>query len=397
MQPAIRHRAVWCLGVAQLVNWGITYYLIGGFGAMIAADTGWSQSAVYGGFSTALLLMGLSSPLAGRLIDRFGGRRVMNVGAVLNALGCACIALSRGLVAYYAAWACLGLAMRLTLYEAAFAALARIGGPEAKRPISQITLLGGLASSVFWPVGQFLAGHLGWRGALFCYAGFALLTVPLHLMLPDGAYRERQADAGQKAPQDYAAQTPRARFWAGALFAVMCTLIGFLNAGMSAHTIGILSGLGLPAAVAVQVASLRGVGQSSARLAEILLGKRLHPLNLNVGATLLLPISFAAGLLGGKSVAAAVVFSLFYGIGNGLSTITRGTVPLALFGHQTYGALVGALLAPSFLLSAAAPLIFSFVIEHLGSAGALVFCCALTGVAFLAALALRIRFFGQKA
>src|SRR5205085_2185278 len=121
------------------------------------------------------------SPLSGRLIDRYGGRRVMVAGSAITFLGCLGLALSHDVATYYAAWLCLGLGMRMTLYDAAFAALARIGGPGAKGPISQITLLGGLASTVFWPIGYFLAGALGWRGAVFAYAGFALLTIPLHL------------------------------------------------------------------------------------------------------------------------------------------------------------------------------------------------------------------------
>src|SRR3546814_4453972 len=128
--------------------------------------------------------MGASSPMIGRAIDRHGGRPVMAAGSLLTALGCAGIALSDGAAAYYAAWLCLGLAMRMTLYDAAFAALARIGGPQAKRPISQITLLGGLASTAFWPIGHFLAESFGWRAALLVYAGFALLTLPLHLAIP---------------------------------------------------------------------------------------------------------------------------------------------------------------------------------------------------------------------
>src|SRR3546814_17733686 len=74
--------------------------------------------------------------------------------------------------------------MRLTLYDAAFASLVRVGGHHARRPIAQITLLGGLASTVFWPLGHALVHYFDWRGALWAYAGFALLTIPLHLAIP---------------------------------------------------------------------------------------------------------------------------------------------------------------------------------------------------------------------
>ncbi|WP_139323434.1 MFS transporter, partial [Roseomonas sp. TAS13] len=198
VSPAVPRRTVWALGLSQLIAWGVSYYLIGVLGERIATDLGWGMARVQGGFALSLLVMGLVSPLAGRMMDRQGGRRVMGLGSVLLALGCLGLALAREVVGYYAAWAVLGLAMRLTLYDAAFAALARIGGTGARRAMSQITLLGGLASTVFWPLGHLLAEHLGWRGACLAYAGAALLTLPLHLLIPNG--RAGPFRAGPDAP-----------------------------------------------------------------------------------------------------------------------------------------------------------------------------------------------------
>ena len=137
----------------------------------------WSRPLVYGGFSAALVVMGLSSPLTGRFIDRYGGKQIMVAGSLLTSLSCAALATTQTIASYYAAWICLGLAMRLTLYEAAFASLARIGGPQARRPIAQVTLVGGLASSTFWPIGHTLADVAGWRGGVLVYAALALLTI----------------------------------------------------------------------------------------------------------------------------------------------------------------------------------------------------------------------------
>jgi MFS family permease len=375
----------------QLVSWGISYYLIGGFGELIAADLGWTRAVVYGGFSGALLVMGLVSPLAGRLIDRGGGRQVMILGSVLNAAGCAGLAFSHSVPAYYGAWICLGLGMRLSLYDAAFAALARIGGPKAQRPIAQITLLGGLASTIFWPLGHLLAEHLGWRGALLAYAGIALLTLPLHLAIPDGRYEERtqpQRD-GERPPL---AASAGDRVVASLLYAVIAALTNFLNSGMSAHMIGILAGLGLAASASVWIATLRGIGQSLARLCEVLFGRRTPPLKLNVFAALVLPPCFAAGLLSGELTSAALAFAFFYGAGNGIVTITRGTMPLVLFDHRAYGPLVGKLLAPSFFLSAAAPIAYATLIERCGERAALDLSIALALIVLVSSAALQRRF-----
>ncbi len=379
---------VFCLGLSQLVCWGISYYLIGIFGGAMAADLGFSLSVAHGGFTAALFVMGAVSSQVGRSIDRWGGRPVMVVGSLLLAAGCLGLAAAQGIAGYYAAWAVLGLAMRMTLYDAAFAALARLGGPLARRPISQITLLGGLASTTLWPVGQALAEGLGWRGALCAYAGFALLTVPLHVAIPPRRY-ERPASSGD-APAA-AGEGEGARRGAAAapvLYALIVAATGVLNSGLSAHMIGILSGLGMGAALAVWIATLRGIGQSSARLCEVLFGRRLSATALAVLATGLLLPSFLVGLASGQALVAGVLFALLFGAGNGLVTIVRGTLPLALFDPRTYGGTVGRLVTPSFYAAALAPLAYAAVIERFGEAAALHLSFALAAVAFAAAAAL---------
>lgn len=386
----ITRRIVWALGVSQLICWGISYYLIGVFGKLMAADLGWSQPLVYGGFSAALVVMGISSPVVGRTIDRWGGRPVMVAGSVATIAGCLGLGVAHDVATYYASWLCLGLAMRMTLYDAAFASLARLGGMAAKRPISQITLLGGLASTAFWPIGALLAEHFGWRGAVIAYAGFAALTVPLHLAIPSG----RAAAVETAKPAQGPIQEPERpnRLLAGCLYGAMIMLLSFLNSGLSAHVIPMLIGIGVATATAVWVASLRGIAQSCARLIEIVFGARVQPLDLSAFASSLLPLSYVCAMFGGQFIAAAVTFSLLYGAGNGLLTIARGTLPLVLFDQRTYGAFVGGLLVPSFFMAAVAPVIYAFVIEQWGNMAALQMSVAVAVAVLGAALILRVRF-----
>ena len=385
----ISRSTVFCLGLAQLISWGVSYYLVGAFGELIGGELGWSQAIIHGGLSAGLLVMGLTSGAVGRLIDRHGGRTVMCLGSLLTAAGCLGLAFAHTIAAYYAAWLCLGLAMRLTLYDAAFAALARIGGSAARRPIAQITLLGGLASTVFWPLGHALAEQFGWRGALIAYAGFALLTLPLHLTLPAVSARPLY-DAAAAKP--VVTLSPADTRFAGLLYALIVTFAGILNAGMSAHMIGILAGLGLPAAIAVWIGSTRGIGQSLARLGEVLFGAKTSPFDLNLVACLVLPLCFAVGLFGGASAFAALAFAFFYGAGNGVLTITRGTLPLMLFDPKSYGAYVGRLLAPGFFLSAASPLAYALLIERHGASAALILSGTLALAMLVSAILLRRRF-----
>ncbi len=379
-------RTVFSLAVSQLICWGVSFYLIGVFGSRIGAEMGWSATLVHSGLSVALVVMGLISLPTGWLIDRFGGGPVMAAGSLLSAAGCLGLARVDGLTGYYAAWVCLGLAMRATLYEAAFAALARIGGPMARRPIAQVTLLGGLSSSVFWPLGYALAEAFGWRGALICYAALALATLPLHLSLP----RTRHAAPPQGAGRRRAGPPAGHARSLALLYGVIMMLTTALSAAMAAHMIGLLSEFGLAAALAVTVSALRGIGQTLGRLLEVLFGNRIDPIDLNLVATLLLPVCFIVGLAAGISLVAAASFVLVYGAANGVITITGGTMPLRLFDPAAYGASVGALRSPAFLAAAVAPFAFAAVLERWGAEAVLVVSTALAIVAVAASVALRV-------
>jgi MFS family permease len=389
MSPFRQRLTVLSIGLSQLIHWGVSYYLIGGFGSAMAADLGWSHARVYSGFSLALLVMGLLSGSAGRVIDRFGGRLPMSLGAFLAAAGCLGLTVCRDYAFYLACWVALGAAMRLTLYDAAFAALAKAFGRGAKRPIAQITLLGGLASTVFWPFGGWLAENWGWRAALAVYAAISLLSIPLFFTLP----RPEPQVPTRPAEDTAAVPPPRDSRLAAALFAFTVGGLNFLNAGMSAHMIGLLQGLGLALPTAIWVASLRGIGQSSSRLGEVLFGARIHPLTLHLAAALALPLGFAAGFGGGRYLAAAVAFCAIYGAANGLMSITRGTLPLVLFDPTRYGATVGRLLTPGFLLAAAAPSAFAALIDAAGAEAGMAFALILALALSLAAAVLRQRFF----
>ena len=372
-----RGRAVAVLGPSQLVCWGISYYLIGILGEPMAQDLGWSRTVVYGGFSWALLVMGVVSAAVGRAIDRHGGRPVMLVGSLTTGLGCLVLATAHHWGVFFLAWTVLGIAMRLTLYDAAFATLTRILGQEARRPISQITLLGGLASTVFWPLGMLFADWWGWRGTAVAYAGIALLvTVPLHWLIPRAPRNASPAEAISAEPT-----RPAPHRFVGLLFAIMVALIGFLASAMSAHMVSLLIGLGLATSVAVGLAALRGVGQTSARLAEVLFGARLHPAVLGILAAVCLPLGMVAGGLSAWWTGFGAIFALIYGAGNGLATIVRGALPLFLFGASGYGARVGRLVAPSFVVAAAAPAVLAQAMETGGPmAGILVALAAALGV-----------------
>src|SRR5262249_7591124 len=157
-------RAVLVLGVTQILAWGAIFYPPVLTVPLIAADRGCSITFAMGGFSLALLVAGLVSPRVGRLIDRHGGHRVMPVGSLIAALGLVALVYADHPAAYLLVWMLLGVAIAASLYDPAFATLGRIFGTGARAPITTLTLAGGFASTVSWPVTHVLIEAVGWRG-----------------------------------------------------------------------------------------------------------------------------------------------------------------------------------------------------------------------------------------
>lgn len=388
-------RAVSALGVTQIVSWGTTFYAPTVLSTPITADTGWSKTAVFGAFSAALILGALLAQPVGRLIDRFGGRWMMASGSLIAASGLMVAALATSVVAYWVAWAILGVAMRLVLYEAAFATLALAAGREARRAISILTLFGGFASTVFWPVGWTLVDACGWRATLGIFAALNLLVcLPLHaLLLPAGRPDPMVLPADTAtAMHDEGTVDPVRRRSMLILLTLCFALFMYSNSALSAHLVDTLMVFGLTATAAVSVAALRGVGQVVARLWEILFAARLHPLTLCLIAIGLTPVALLA-LVGAPWLICAAAFAFLQGASNGLVTIARGVVPLLLFGARGYGALIGAMTAPALLSTALAPGVHAALVEHGGHGLALflALACAVLALVLAILLAWRLR------
>lgn len=353
------------LGLSQLVAWGALHYIIGVFGADIARSMGWSAVRVHGGFSVSLVVMGLSSRWVGEWIDRHGGRRAMSMGFWIGASGCVLLALSKDVATFYLAWVVLGFAMRLSLYDAAFASLVKVKGVQSQQSMTVITLFGGLASTAFWPLGHALASVWGWRGALVAYAAILVVSSLLLRTIPRAATAQgvaRTEPAGSETVLPVPLEAAKT-----AAYGLGATLILFMQAGMAAHFIELLSRLGWAIGAVVAMSTMLGIGQLLGRLYMVFHGHRFPILWMNLLPPSLLLLSYGLYFNGGQSIVLAGAFALLYGAGNGISTITRGAVPVALFGAKGYGARVGRVLRPAFFASAAAPMAFAWTITQWGA------------------------------
>ncbi len=375
-------KLVVALGVTQIVSWGTLYYAIALLIDPLAAAVQATPATVVGAFSVALLVAGLLSSVIGALIDRHGGRRVMTAGSLLCALLLARLPLVGSVTELYLLWAGLGAAMAATLYDPAFAVLGQVFRERQRKAITMLTLFGGFASTVFWPLTQALVASLGWQQAVWVLAAINLLVcVPLHAwMLPGdaGAPRHEAPAAAPRRGDGALREVLRdpSFYWLCAAF----TGNALVFSAISLHLIGVLESKGLSTAEAAWIGALVGPMQVLGRILEFTFLSTARPSRVGILAMWLLPASLAL-LAAGSGQVLLGVFALLYGMGNGVITIVRGAIPVELYGAAHYGAVNGAMATPVLLAKAAGPIAASLAFAGVGIGTALVATLALIAAA----------------
>lgn len=394
--PARRRAGVAMLvGGMCILSYGTTYYLLTVVGGPIAAETGWPLSWVVAGLSLGLLVSGLCAPWVGRRIERLGGRAVLPAGCLVVAAGLALLSLADRLWLYAAAWLVLGLGMAATLYDAAFSSMGRQYGQRARSLITLLTLFGGFASTVCWPLAALLLEWTDWRGVCLVFAGLmALMALPLRLCLaPPPAQEGAGAEAGRAHPALAAPRLAPALVRLLVVLGFILAVSATITTVLSLHLIALLGAHQVAAAGAVALGTLIGPSQVGARVIEFALGRRFHPLWTLVASTLLMAVGLCLLALGWGWIALSL---MLYGLGLGLKAVAGGTVPLALVGPRGYATVIGRMALPSLLLQAVAPIGAAALLEaHPEGAGWLLW--ALAGLALVnLALALWLLLAGRK-
>ena len=336
------------LGFTQTLAWATTFYMPTVIAGPAARWMHQSPTALLGGFSWSLLIAGLTSPRVGRRIEHAGGRGVLAFGTVVMAAGLLLMAAVPTLVGWWIAWTIIGGGMALGLYDATFATIGRLLGGEARPAIVGVTLMAGFASTVGWPMGIALLGMLGWRSTLLVYAAIQLVVnLPLIMLLvPRAGGRPAEAPVEVAAAASSGSGTG-ALTLLGTFFSIRAAI----SAVVSVHALRLLQGVGLTAGTAVGVAALFGPSQVFGRVVEWAFARRLDPFRTSLLGAILLPLGVAALLAG----APATAFALGYGMSNGILTISRGTLPMYLFGSRGYPTRLGRLALPQLLAQAVAP------------------------------------------
>ena len=354
-------RRVSALGVAQIVAWGTLFYTIAVLGAAMRADTGVSELWLFGSFTAGLFVSGIGSPWVGRQIDVRGGRGVLMAGSMLGALACASLALAQGPLTVLLGWLLAGVAMSAGLYDPAFATLHQMARGDYRRSVTALTLFGGFASTVFWPLSQFLLESVGWRACFAIYAGLHVaLCLPIHAFgVPAGLGKvPGEVPAATLTPPPTTLPRERAVF---AWLAAALALVAFVSTAIAAHFITLLTATGLAARDAVLIGALIGPMQVAGRVVEFAFTRHVRARTVGTLAFGLMAISLAIFTQVHGVWILALAFVIPYGWANGVLTIVRGTVPAELFGPRNYGVLLGKLALPQFILKAMAPFALSLL------------------------------------
>jgi MFS family permease len=369
------------LGTAQTLAWASSYYLPAILADPIAQGTGVSRTVVFGLFSGALLLSAVFGPAVGRAIDQRGGRGVLAFSNLVLAAGLVLLGFAQEIVMLTAAWALLGMGMAMGLYEPAFATLTGLYGRAARGPITGITLIAGFASTIGWPLTAFLEVHYGWRETCLIWAALHIVMgLPLNrLLIPPAPPPQRSKVEGEAPP------APR---WAMPILAFVFATTAFVTGAMAAHLPRLLEIAGASATMAIAASALVGPAQVGARLVEFGALRMVHPLVSARLSAILHPIGAATLALFGPG--AVMAFAILHGAGNGLLTIARGTVPLAIFGPIGYGLRTGLLGAPARATQALAPVLFGVLLDRMGAAS-ITISTGLCLAAFLALFLLKAR------
>ena len=384
-----RRRLGVMLGINQTLTWGMSFYLPAIVAEPAAASLDVAPVAVLGAFSWSLLVAGFCSPQVGRWIDRHGGREVLIASIVLIAAGQALLAIAPNMAIWYAAWTVIGIGMAMGLYDAAFATVGTLLGKQAGPTITGITLVAGFASTVFWSLGAALIGSLGWRGLLLVYVAIMLLAnLPMVWLLTPKTTPPPAETLQSRATDPLAPGTASVGRWMVVCLSGFFTLRWLITSAIAVHILPLMQGIGLTLTQAVIVAGLIGPGQVAGRILEWTVGSRIGLLTRARLGALLFPLGALALLAGGPI--AAIAFALLYGMSNGILTINRGTLPLAMFGPVGYATLLGWLAVPVLLAQALAPTMTAPLVTALPALDVLLMCGGLAMLASLLLLPLRL-------
>ena len=357
------------LGINCTIGYGTLFYSFSLLSLEITQHFSWSKEFVYGVYSSGIIFSAILAPLFGKILDRYGTQLPMTLGSLIVVISLVSMSIVNTKVGYILSILLLEVAAVLVVYESAFVALTQALGSSARRAITQITLMGGFASTIFWPLIDALLNIVDWQTIYLLMAVLhALVCMPLHwLALQPLACKNTKHMNGSKSDDGKTIinRNPNHDYTIELMIAFTVGVIAFCINGTQIHFFTLMKGLNIAEASGVLASALIGPSQVVARILEMTLGQKISPLKIGIISTSMMLISLIGlSLATIISTQLALLFAVFFGIGQGLNYIIRGTIPLYIFGNQQYGTITGRINAVRILLTAAAPISFSLMIDQ---------------------------------
>ena len=382
LTPAGLRRVLTVLCLTEVTSWGVLYYAFPVLAPTIAATTSWSTPQITAAFSASQVTAAVVGIPVGRLLDRIGPRPVMTIGSVLAVPAVAVIAVAPSLPWFFVGWIGAGISMAAVLYQPAFAALTRWWGPRRVTALTALTLIAGLASTVFAPLTATLVEHLDWRHTYVTLAVvLALVTIPAHALGLRGPWPQAKAEHPH-----HAEHTPDrvARSHAFLALAVAMSLATFAMFAVLIGLVPLLLERGLSISTAAWALGLGGAGQVLGRLGY---GRLAAHTGIRTRTVLVLAASAATtallGVLPGPA-ALLIAVAVLVGATRGIFTLLQATAISDRWGALHYGHLNGLLSAPILFATALAPWAGTALADTLG--GYPTAFAALAGITALAAI-----------
>lgn len=381
------------LGTTTTISYGTLYYAFGVAAPEMARDVGLPLTAVYAIFSVSLVAAATIAPVTGRALDRFVPSMVLSAGSIASAALLALLAQSSGIVAFAFLVIAAQMAATTVLYESAFTVATAYVPDQSRRTITIITLIAGFASTIFWPLTIKLGETMDWREIYTIFAVMHLLMcLPIHLWLSTNA----SATSGRATETGAGDAHTAGRLGDGGprqtvfyLMLIAFASFGFTMAAVHLHLIGVLGEIGLASSAAL-IGAVIGPAQVAGRLAEFLSGGRLPALRLMVVSSLALAAGLTILIVGPPMLSFAIVAMAVYGVGQGLTSILRGILPLELLGSRNYGAVLGKFNAAALTMMAVSPVVTAAIREAYGARMAVAVVIAVATCGAISALRLTV-------
>ncbi len=357
------------LGATTTIGYGTLFYSFTIMSTQIQNEFGWSKSFLFGIFSLGILLGGLLAPIVGKLLDHHGARIIMTIGSFLCFLGLFGISFIENKWEYIASILFLEVVSTLVLYESAFVAFSQLAGEKARTPITQITLIAGFASTIFWPLITYLLTLTTWREVYIILGIFHIcIAMPIHyFVLKPNLLIDNNAKEKSINNFSYTLNLKGKKQKEGEFFLILIfSLIAIPVTVIQTHFIGLLNEFGFELASAVILGAFIGPAQVVSRIIEIIFSKRVTPLESGLYSILVLSIGLGALIFSGFSYYFALSFVLFYGAGQGLIAVIRGSIPLYLFGIEGFGKITGKINLYRNIVVATVPFGFALILDTFG-------------------------------